>query len=187
MIRRAISLSTAVLAFTYPLWVWLLSGHVAAVWLGAGLVTLGLARAGLARGPQAVAQLAVGLAMVLLGAAVMLKGDAQWVRWYPVLVNATLLAIFGASLAKPPSVVERLARLTRPRLSPSAIRYTRNVTAVWCAFFVVNGTLALITAACASFDVWSLYNGVLAYLGMGLIFAVELMVRQRHLRKEAAT
>ena len=65
---------------------------------------------------------------------------------YPVLVNAVLLAVFAASLWKPPSVIERLARLRHPDLPPEGVRWVTNVTRVWCGFFVLNGGIALWTA-----------------------------------------
>ena len=57
--------------------------------------------------------------------------------------------------------------------------YTRRVTQVWCGFFVFNGSLALLTALYASDGVWMLYNGLLAYVLMGILFAGEWLVRQR--------
>ncbi len=55
--------------------------------------------------------------------------------FYPVIVNAVLLAAFAWSLAFPPSIIERLARLTEPELPASAVAYTRRVTVAWCFFF----------------------------------------------------
>lgn len=100
-------------------------------------------------------------------------------RFYPVVVNAAMLLIFGGSLVYPPSVIERLARLQTPELSEQGVIYTRRVTQVWCGFFLVNGGTALATALYASFETWSLYNGLIAYVLMGLLFAVEYVCRQR--------
>lgn len=117
--------------------------------------------------------------------ALLLAACATWanallpLKLYPVLVNAALLAAFGLSLFKGPPMVERLARLREPDLPPAAIAYTRTVTKVWCGFFVVNGGIALATALWASEALWSLYNGVIAYLLIGTLFAVEWLVRQR--------
>ena len=55
--------------------------------------------------------------------------------FYPVIVNVVLLAAFAWSLAFPPSVIERLARITDPNLPPGAVAYTRRVTVAWCFFF----------------------------------------------------
>jgi len=90
-----------------------------------------------------------------------------------------LCTVFAASLVFPPTAIERLARLTEPELPPQAIAYTRQVTKLWCGFFVCNGTAALLTALWASPAVWALYNGLIAYGLMGLLYAGEWLVRRR--------
>lgn len=105
--------------------------------------------------------------------------------FYPILVNGLMLLIFGWSLFSPPSLIERLARLQHPDLPPEGVIYTRRVTQVWCGFFIVNGALAWVTALWASLEVWSLYNGLIAYVLMGVLFAAEYLVRmrtQKHVR-----
>ncbi len=104
-------------------------------------------------------------------------------RFYPLVVNAVMLMIFSASLFYPPTVIERLARLQTPDLPSQGVVYTRRVTQVWCVFFLLNGGIALATAVYASIEVWSLYNGLIAYLLMGLLFAGEYLFRRRMLRQ----
>ncbi len=116
---------------------------------------------------------------VALAAVAAMLNDATALKLYPVVVNATLLALFGISLLHPPSMVERVARLREPELPPAAVAYTRRVTQVWCVFFVVNGTIAFATALWATAAQWALYNGLVAYLLMGLLFVVEWLVRRR--------
>jgi uncharacterized membrane protein len=99
-------------------------------------------------------------------------------RSYPVLMNAAMLMIFACSLLRPPTVIERLARLVEPELPDSGVRYTRTVTWVWCWFFVLNGAVAMWTVLYASLEVWALYNGFIAYILMGLLFAGEFAVRR---------
>jgi uncharacterized membrane protein len=76
-------------------------------------------------------------------------------------------------------MIERLARLREPELPPEGVAYTRRVTQAWCVFFVFNGTVALATALWASEAAWSLYNGVIAYGLMGLMFGGEFLLRRR--------
>jgi uncharacterized membrane protein len=97
-------------------------------------------------------------------------------------VNSTLLSLFAYSLLFPPSIIERWARLRNAELPARAISYTRRVTQVWCIFFAMNGAAALITALWASAAVWTLYNGIVAYLLMALLFAGEYCVRWRFKR-----
>ncbi len=124
------------------------------------------------------------LAGALLLAAATLWGNA-WMplKLYPVLVSGVMLGIFGYSLVSPPSLIERIARLTEPDLPPAGVEYTRRVTQVWCVFFVFNGAIALATALWASPAIWSLYNGVISYLLMGLLFGGEYLVRLRFRRR----
>jgi uncharacterized membrane protein len=116
----------------------------------------------------------------LLVAASMLANHGLPLKLYPVLVSAVLLVLFATSLRHPPSAIERLARLREPQLPPEAVAYTRRVTQVWCGFFVLNGGIALLTAVCGSDATWALYNGLIAYLLMGALFAGEWLVRPRH-------
>lgn len=113
------------------------------------------------------------------------NNDVITLRLYPALINLGLLVIFAASLHFPPPVIERLARLQHPDLPPKGVLYTRKVTQVWCVFFLLNGLTALATALWSSFAVWSLYNGLVAYVLMGMLMAIEYWVRirtQEHVR-----
>ncbi|MNJ71634.1 hypothetical protein D3C77_682010 [compost metagenome] len=84
------------------------------------------------------------------------------------------------------TLVERLARLTDPDLPPAGVRYTRTVTRVWCGFFVLNGTLAAATIWHGDLALWSLYNGLVSYLLMGLLMGAEYLVRLRVKRSFAS-
>ena len=86
-------------------------------------------------------------------------GGQRRSKFYPVFVNLLMLSIFGASLRQPESFIERLARLKTPDLPPEAVRYTRRLTMVWCAFFVANGGAALWTVWSGDDVLWALYNG----------------------------
>jgi len=106
-------------------------------------------------------------------------------RFYPVIANLAVLLLFSWSLYSPPSLIERIARIQHPDLPSEGIVYTRRVTQVWCLFFIFNGAVALVTALWGSFEIWSLYNGLIAYLLMGILFAGEYIVRmrtQKHVR-----
>lgn len=111
--------------------------------------------------------------------ALALLDDPLLLRWYPVLVNLAMLGAFGITLIYGPPLIERLARLREPDLPPKAVRYTRRVTQVWVLFFIFNASLATVLTLWAPLSWWTLYNGLIAYLLMGLLFAGEWLVRQR--------
>ena len=97
----------------------------------------------------------------------------------PVVINMACLIGFASTLRHPPSMIERFARLQEPHLDATAIRYTRKVTQIWCGFFVLNGSIALYTALFTDMATWTLYNGFIAYILMGVLFAGEYLVRLR--------
>lgn len=108
----------------------------------------------------------------------LVSGSEAGLLFYPVLINASLFILFSYSLLRPPSIIERLARLREPELPPSGVHYTRKVTLVWSVFFLVNGTIAAVTITLDR-HWWALYNGVIAYLLMGALFLAEWVIRQR--------
>lgn len=99
-------------------------------------------------------------------------------RLYPVFMSATMLIAFGLTLWKPPSMIERFARIAEPDLDLHGVAYTRKVTWVWMGFFLVNGSIALWTALHGTWLVWGVYNGGISYGLAGALFAGEFLVRQ---------
>ncbi len=181
--RNWVKWALIVLTVLYPLVVYAAIGRVPPQWLALLLTGLAVARALAVR--QRFWWLVAGGA-ALLGLAAWLSQDALMVKLYPVWVNVVMLAVFGYSLFHPPSVVERLARLQEPDLPASGVAYTRQVTKVWCVFFVLNGVAAAFTALYCSDAVWALYNGLIAYVLMGCLMGIEWCVRQQVRRRTSA-
>jgi uncharacterized membrane protein len=128
---------------------------------------------------------AVAAPTVAVGAALLVS--AVWnvplgLRLTPALVSFALLLSFTVSLAGE-SVVERLARLQLGDLGPEDSRYCRRVTGVWCAFLLANGSIALWLAVRGTVSAWALYTGGIAYLLLGILFAVEYTYRQWRFRR----
>ncbi len=123
---------------------------------------------------------AVGIVLVTLG---MVFKNHGLLQFYPVAVNLCMLCVFSFSLKQPQSIIERLARLHEPDLPPSGVRYTRQVTKVWCVFFTLNASIAFYTCF-LPVKLWALYNGLISYLLIGALFGAEWLVRQ-WVRKES--
>jgi len=175
--KRLIGLSLLLAGVLYPFAVYYGSGHFApwqfafllgALWLGRAVT------AAKRPGTLITALVALGFC-VLLG----LFDSPALLRWYPVLISASMLSLFGLSLIHGPPIVERLARIREPVLPEVAIRYTRQVTKVWCCFFLANGFMAAALTLWAPLTWWALYTGLISYGLMGLLFAGEWLVRRR--------
>jgi uncharacterized membrane protein len=105
--------------------------------------------------------------------------ESGWLLAYPVFVSLLFFGVFAASLVFPPPIIERLARLEDPNLPVKGVIYTRKVTQVWCGFFLLNALISLYTIWHGELWLWSLYNGLVFYLLMGLLMLAEMAVRSR--------
>lgn len=164
------------LTLLYPMAIYFGIGRFEPRWLALLLLAIAIGRALVSRDKLWLFA-AAGAGVLVIAS--MLGNQALPLKLYPALVNGVMLAVFALSLRHPPSVIERLARLRNANLPIEAVAYTRKVTIVWCAFFVGNGALAVFTALYTSNAVWALYNGLIAYILMGLLFVGEWLVRQR--------
>jgi uncharacterized membrane protein len=175
--KRLVGLGLLLAGVLYPFAVYYGTEHFAPWQFALLLGVLWLGRALTAdRRPVTLitALIAIGFCL-LLG----LLDSPQLLRWYPVLISASMLSLFGLSLIIGPPIIERLARLTDPQLPDRAIRYTRQVTIVWCWFFLANGLVATSLTLWAPLAWWALYTGLVSYGLMGLLFAGEWLVRRR--------
>jgi uncharacterized membrane protein len=122
------------------------------------------------------------LPYVLAGVAlliVIVRSPIIGLKTYPVLLSLTFGAVFAYSLLRPPTVVERIARLQHPELPLEANSYLRKVTMAWLGFFLINASISAATAFSGSMRIWTLYNGLVSYLAMGALFAGEFLIRRR--------
>jgi uncharacterized membrane protein len=175
--KRLIDLCLVLAGVLYPLAVYYGHTHYAPWQFALLLGGLWLARAVTAqKRPGTLLAAIVALVFCLL---LGLLDSLLLLRWYPVLISASMLGLFGSSLIQGPPMVERLARIREPVLPEVAVRYTRQVTQVWCWFFLANGLVAASLTLWAPLSWWTLYTGLISYGLMGLLFAGEWLIRRR--------
>ena len=184
-----IKLLTGLLLLAWPFVIWFGLAHNGLHWLLPLIALLLLLRLRQTRrqaGPlQVVTQIVAVVGIALCVASVLLKTH-QLLLFYPVVVNAVMLAVFGGSLWSAMPIVERLARLQEPDLPEKGMRYTRHVTQIWCGFFIINGGITLFTALYADMSLWTAWNGMIAYLLMGTLMAGEWLVRRQVMKRDRA-
>ena len=187
-----LSLAAGAVLVAYPLLMYVGQTRLGASWLALNFIAVSALRlaalrfgrtarlGGAVGAPQlSVIVMAIALALALVS---LWQGSSEAMLYYPVAVNLAMLCVFAASCVSPPTIVERIARAWHPDLPEQATPYLRRVTLAWCAFFVVNGAVAIYTATSASFEMWALYNGLIAYLLIGAMFLGELLLRARAMR-----
>lgn len=188
-LRAGLSLLVAGALLLYPLLMYVSESRLGVQWMAIGVIAVCVLRLAVSRfgTPSLDARAVFGtreLLLICCGAIALalvslLRGSSSAMLYYPVLVNGVMLVAFGGSLFSPQTVVERIARLRDKDLPAQAIPYLRRVTAAWCVFFVSNGAIALYTATASSFETWALYNGLIAYILIGAMFAGEFLIRIR--------
>ena len=107
-----------------------------------------------------------------------------FIKLYSVAISLIFLVSFGSTLFFEPNIIFRFATLMDKTIKGSSFEkqvesYCRKVTIVWCCFFILNGSISVWTAFFASDRIWSIYNGGISYAIMGMIFAVEFIIRKK--------
>ncbi len=164
---RVLSLCVMVLAFTF--------------FISAG--GLALAKDGRKISLSTVRPFVLSALLVASSIVCFLTNQAVFLKLYSVAVSAVMLVMFASTLIFEPTIIFRFAVLTDKSILGSVKQkrveaYCRKVCIAWCVFFVLNGAVALYTAFWTSDTVWSVYNGGISYVLMGLMFAVEWCVRR---------
>lgn len=176
------ALGRAGLALLYPIAI-----YFALQWFQPRVIAIGLAVVLLIRQRHSALKLltdlprishAILIALLALCVVTFATNSEALLRLYPAAMAFGVLALFALTLSHPPSMIERFARLRQPNLPPEGVAYTRRVTIVWCGFLTLNGLFATWTAFYASREVWLLYNGLLIYVLMGLLFVGEWLYRR---------
>ena len=122
------------------------------------------------------------------GVVCLLTNAAIIFKIYPLLMNLLFLGSFGLTLLQPPSFIYRLAILQDKSIpnSPGEKRiagYCKKVTIIWILFFIFNGCMAGWTIFFGSDMLWSVYNGGISYILMGILFAGEYIARKKMQKK----
>ncbi len=126
----------------------------------------------------------LAIAALLILAAIV--EDHRFVLGLPVMINLVLLVGFGSSLRSMP-LIERFARMQVDDLPADEVAYCRLITWLWCGFFLLNAAIALALVLGGTLEMWTLWNGLLAYVTLGLLFGVEYLFRTWRFRRYGST
>ncbi|HMG22640.1 MAG TPA: hypothetical protein VK607_15005 [Kofleriaceae bacterium] len=134
-----------------------------------------------ARREQRVAALqlpAIALVFVALG---WISNNGTWLLVLPSATQATFGLAFLRSLSGTP-LIEHFARMVKPELGPAQLAHCRRWTLIWGIYLLVLAAIGLGLARWATLSVWTAYVGVLSYVLIGALFAVEYVIRKIRFR-----
>jgi uncharacterized membrane protein len=120
------------------------------------------------------------IALVFTGLGWVLN-NGTWLLILPSATQATFGLAFLRSLSGTP-LIEHFARMMKPELSAAQQAHCRRWTAVWGIYLLVLAAIGLGLARWAPLTVWTAYVGVLSYVLIGVLFAIEYVIRKTRFR-----
>lgn len=117
---------------------------------------------------------AIALVFAILG---WLFDNGTWLLVMPSATQATFGLTFLRSLAATP-LIEHFARMVKPDLGVGEQAHCRRWTKVWGVYLIVLAGIGLVLARFASLGIWTVYVGIGSYVLIGVLFAIEYVVRK---------
>jgi uncharacterized membrane protein len=105
-----------------------------------------------------------------------LSQSAAMLLYYPAIVNLTMSGVFLYSLRQGEPLLLRIVRARGTVISEHGPVYLYRLTGIWAAFFIVNALVSIWTTT-QSIEVWTLYNGFLSYILVGVLVGLEIIFR----------
>jgi uncharacterized membrane protein len=121
---------------------------------------------------------AIALAFAVLG---WVSHNGTWLLVLPSATQGAFGLAFLRSLSGVP-LIEHFARMTTAELSPDQIAHCRSWTKIWGGYLLALAALGLGLARWAPLAVWTVYVGVVSYVLVGALFAVEYVIRKIQFR-----
>lgn len=121
---------------------------------------------------------AIALVFACLG---WVSNNGTWLLVMPSATQATFGLAFLRSLSRTP-LIEHFARMMKPELSVKEQAHCRSWTWIWGIYLLVLAATGLALARWASLTVWTVYVGVVSYVLVGVLFAVEYLIRKIQFR-----
>lgn len=117
------------------------------------------------------------LVLIFFAILSMLLNQNGWLKLYPIIISLMSFIVFFSSLFSDKSMIQRFAEIREKDIDETKQLYMRQLTMIWCVFFVVNASVSAYTMFFLSFKQWTLYNGLVSYMIMGLLVIIELSYR----------
>jgi uncharacterized membrane protein len=183
MSKKLATLIFALVSILYPCLVYFGLQHWSYRIFGFMIIGIGVAKFCLSRSSTNRGDRVVLAVTACCGLAIWAFPSELAVKLYPVCISVLVGSLFALSLRQRESLITRFARLRGANITPEALRYTRNLTAIWAILLYVNAAIALYLARFGTTEAWTLYCGLLSYLIFGGFMGGEFLYRQYYMRR----
>lgn len=175
-LAKFIDIIVAIVTLTYPFLLWFAIHSEQSFYFALAMILLGVLKLLRKKKPSMLLsinqQYFLSLMMIGMGVVTLLFKNAQVFQLYPLIISAVFFIIFASSLSAEKSMIEVFASKIEKNITAEKKHYMRKLTKVWCGFFIVNIIFSLISWG-LGLNAWLLYNGVISYMLMGLLFIAE--------------
>jgi uncharacterized membrane protein len=119
----------------------------------------------------------------LYSVTVVISDSPLLLRCYPIVMNLIAAYMFGITLLRPPTMIERIAAIrgVEPH-TPASRHYMKRLTVVWTIFLIINCVISTYTVTATTLGVWAIYNGFIVYILFGLLLGGEIVYRAHYKR-----
>lgn len=123
---------------------------------------------------------ALGLAAAFAAVAPYLMHRVGWIYFLQhIAINGCLGWIFGRTLLEGRQpLCTFFASFVHSALSPAVVRYTRQVTVAWSAFFFCLVATSILLFFLAPMAVWSVFANLLTFPLIGLMFVLDYLAKR---------
>ena len=184
--KQAVFVRVVVVVFfiVYPFIVYFGIQHLPPSFFGLLLVALLAMRFGVLLPSERLVLLPVLLGFLVYAVTTVVLDSASMLLFYPALVNFVLCIVFANSLRHEESFLLRIVRARGVAISDYTPRYLYRLTALWACFFVLNGLVSIWTGT-LSMEAWTLYNGLISYFIVAILFGGEMLFRRYYKRRKS--
>ena len=175
-VNKILKVIGVIFALLYPFCVFLLLNSGVSMRF-MSLLLLVLVLSGFLRSQKKIF-LCVGLVLIL---GLLIFDNDLFLRLYPVCMNALICFSFLISLRGKP-LITVFAEKMGNKATPEMLSYTKKATVAWGVFMFINTAISFFTLF-LPLDIWTLYNGLISYILIGMMFGIEYLIRRRCMRE----
>ncbi len=108
--------------------------------------------------------------------------NVLFLKVYPVMMNFLVAITFILSLKKQRPIIEQFALKMGYLIDEQGRKYARKSTVVWSIFLSCNFAASFITLF-LPLRIWTLYNGLISYVLIGIAFIIEFFSHRRQVAR----
>lgn len=108
--------------------------------------------------------------------------DILFLKVYPVIMNFLVTITFIFSLKKQRPIIEQFALKMGYLIDEQGRKYARKSTIAWSIFLSCNFVASFVTLF-LPLRIWTLYNGLISYVLIGIAFVIEFFLHRQQVAK----